>query len=73
MAAAGGAASIITQVQQTTGPPINTLGGKFGTALALKERDSLTLCSAGEAAADEHITLDLRLVTQDEASKQTSS
>ncbi|OAP57087.1 hypothetical protein AYL99_09200 [Fonsecaea erecta] len=40
MAAAGGAASIITQVQQT-GPPINTLG-------------------AGEAAADEHITLDLR-------------
>ncbi|OQV02112.1 hypothetical protein CLAIMM_07361 isoform 2 [Cladophialophora immunda] len=39
MAAAGGAASIITQVQQT-GPPINTLGG--------------------EAAADEHITLDLR-------------
>lgn len=28
MAAAGGAASIITQVQQTTGPPINTLGGK---------------------------------------------
>ncbi|KIX10144.1 uncharacterized protein Z518_01225 [Rhinocladiella mackenziei CBS 650.93] len=39
MAAAGGAASIITQVQQTTGSPINTLG---------------------EAAADEHITLDLR-------------
>lgn len=27
MAAAGGAASIITQVQQTPGPPINTLGG----------------------------------------------
>ena len=27
MAAAGGAASIITQVQQTAGPPINTLGG----------------------------------------------
>ncbi|KAK5470982.1 hypothetical protein LTR20_001244 [Exophiala xenobiotica] len=41
MAAAGGAASIITQVQQSPGPPINTLG-------------------AGEAAADEHITLDLR-------------
>ncbi|KIW17067.1 hypothetical protein PV08_04258 [Exophiala spinifera] len=39
MAVAGGAASIITQVQQTPGPPINTLG---------------------EAAADEHITLDLR-------------
>lgn len=29
MAAAGGAASIITQVQQTAGPPINTLGGKL--------------------------------------------
>jgi dipeptidyl-peptidase III len=28
MAAAGGAASIITQVQQTAGPPINALGGK---------------------------------------------
>ena len=27
MAAAGGAASIITQVQQTGGPPVNTLGG----------------------------------------------
>ncbi|KAI1626781.1 hypothetical protein EDD37DRAFT_605614 [Exophiala viscosa] len=43
MAAAGGAASIITQVQQSPGPPINTLGA-----------------GAGEAAADEHITLDLR-------------
>ena len=31
MAAAGGAASIITQVQQTAGPPINTLGGEFVT------------------------------------------
>ncbi|KEF60927.1 dipeptidyl-peptidase III [Exophiala aquamarina CBS 119918] len=39
MATAGGPASIITQVQQSAGPPINTLG---------------------EAAADEHITLDLR-------------
>lgn len=29
MAAAGGASSIITQVQQTGGPPINTLGGMF--------------------------------------------
>jgi hypothetical protein len=28
MAAAGGAASIITQVQQTGGPPINALGGE---------------------------------------------
>ena len=29
MAAAGGASSIITQVQQTGGPPINTLGGTY--------------------------------------------
>ena len=29
MAAAGGAASILTQVQQTAGPPINALGGWF--------------------------------------------
>ena len=28
MAAVGGPASIITQVQQTGGPPLNTLGGK---------------------------------------------
>ena len=33
MAAAGGAASIITQVQQTTGPPINTLGSKLSHSL----------------------------------------
>lgn len=32
MAAAGGAASIITQVQQTAGPPINTLGGMLRTS-----------------------------------------
>jgi dipeptidyl-peptidase-3 len=31
MAAAGGASSIITQVQQTGGPPINTLGGTSAT------------------------------------------
>lgn len=30
MAAAGGPSSIITQVQQTAGPPINTLGGDIG-------------------------------------------
>ena len=35
MAAAGGAASIITQVQQGGAPPINTLGGKY-TALVGK-------------------------------------
>ncbi|KAI2794330.1 putative dipeptidyl peptidase 3 [Penicillium oxalicum] len=44
MAAAGGASSIITQVQQTGGPPVNTLGG-------LGETD---------IGGDEHITLDLR-------------
>lgn len=32
MAAAGGAASIITQVQQTGGPPLNTLGGMCGNS-----------------------------------------
>jgi dipeptidyl-peptidase III len=31
MAAAGGVASILTQVQQTGGPPINALGGKAHT------------------------------------------
>ncbi|RMZ78610.1 hypothetical protein DV738_g3733, partial [Chaetothyriales sp. CBS 135597] len=31
MASAGGPASIITQVQQTQGPPVNTLGGDIGT------------------------------------------
>ncbi|KAK5082639.1 hypothetical protein LTR05_006519 [Lithohypha guttulata] len=31
MATAGGASSIITQVQQTAGPPINTLGGDVGS------------------------------------------
>ena len=30
MAAAGGPSSIITQVQQSAGPPINTLGGRTG-------------------------------------------
>jgi hypothetical protein len=61
MAAAGGASSIITQVQQTAGPPINTLGGRLfiaGIASLKILIDSL----AGEAAADEHITLDLRFV-----------
>lgn len=32
MSAAGGAASIITQVQQTGGPPLNSLGGTCGNA-----------------------------------------
>jgi dipeptidyl-peptidase-3 len=40
MAAAGGAASIITQVQQT-GPPINTLGGKLGKACSDVDIDTM--------------------------------
>ncbi|KAL2432828.1 hypothetical protein ABEF94_014307 [Exophiala dermatitidis] len=54
MAAAGGAASIITQVQQTAGPPINTLGGEAtadehitldlrGTQFTLSRDELLTL------------------------------
>lgn len=35
MAAAGGAASIITQVQQTGGPPINALGGWYILAMSV--------------------------------------
>jgi len=35
MAAAGGAASIITQVQQTGGPPMNALGGRFLLSLSI--------------------------------------
>ncbi|KAB8076290.1 dipeptidyl peptidase [Aspergillus leporis] len=40
MAAAGGASSIITQVQQAGGPPINTLGG---TRFTLSRDELLTL------------------------------
>ena len=36
MATAGGPASIITQVQQSAGPPINTLGGGFDCPLRSK-------------------------------------
>jgi dipeptidyl-peptidase III len=41
MAAAGGASSIITQVQQKTGPPINTLGGT-SEGLSQRSRDKFT-------------------------------
>lgn len=59
MAAAGGASSIITQVQQTGGPPINTLGG---TIISGKQSDlrQLTLILHLDIGGDEHITLDLR-------------
>lgn len=56
MAAAGGPSSIITQVQQTAGPPINTLGGMDGSALVAVA--SLTV--PADVGNDEHITLDLR-------------
>lgn len=59
MAAAGGAASIITQVQQTGGPPVNALGGWFKAAIFLFV-GSLTIVKVGDAGSDEHITLDLR-------------
>ena len=60
MAVAGGAASIITQVQQTGGPPINALGGRsmLPVFVALAHTDLGVV--AGEAGSDEHITLDLR-------------
>jgi len=43
MAAAGGAASIITQVQQTGGPPINALGGMKSQMPQIPRRSSLML------------------------------
>lgn len=55
MAAAGGAASILTQVQQG-GPPINTLGGKYGLCLWYECSTNLHL----DVGADENITMDLR-------------
>lgn len=55
MAAAGGASSIITQVQQTAGPPINTLGGR---EIYFGRESGLTV--TGDVGNDEHITLDLR-------------
>lgn len=61
MAAAGGASSIITQVQQTGGPPINTLGG---TNVILERpnliKRKLMLCDCKDIGGDEHITLELR-------------
>lgn len=47
MAAAGGASSIITQVQQTGGPPINTLGGTCRSCLrscATSQQTNLSRC-----------------------------
>jgi len=45
MAAAGGPSSIITQVQQTAGPPINTLGGMKGKApVTVTKSDDISGC-----------------------------
>lgn len=43
MAAAGGAASIITQVQQGGGPPVNTLAGKETNELSQQARNLVLL------------------------------
>lgn len=61
MAAAGGAASIITQVQQG-GPPINTLGGERPAAYSARSRPVNANCAALDVGADETITMDLRYV-----------
>jgi dipeptidyl-peptidase-3 len=57
MAAAGGAASIITQVQQTGPAPVNTLSGRsycgYGGTEVLADYET-------DVNSDEHITLDLR-------------
>ncbi len=62
MAATGGPASIITQVQQGGGPPVNSLAGMslnnliYSTAIGIVF-DDIALLDVG---ADEQITLDLR-------------
>ncbi|KAI9860399.1 MAG: hypothetical protein M1824_003174 [Vezdaea acicularis] len=64
MAAAGGAASIITQVQQTGGPPINSLGGAFCESSSMIHRKLANIQNidfdAVDVGSDENITLDLR-------------
>ena len=61
MAAAGGASSIITQVQQTGGPPINTLGGIDMNNIAEECAELVMLMLLfADIGGDEHITLDLR-------------
>ena len=58
MAAAGGAASIITQVQQGGPAPVNTLGGMSGCLESIA-RDCID-SRALDVNPEEHITLDLR-------------
>jgi len=58
MAAAGGSASIITQVQQG-GPSLTTLGGKITVHCLFTSQASINLPSA-DTASEENLTLDLR-------------
>lgn len=62
MATAGGASSIITQVQQG-GPPTNTLGGGYHTSHGLFTNPPLT-APVLDVGADETITMDLRYEEQ---------
>lgn len=55
MATAGGASSIITQVQQG-GPPINAIGGEF----LLDQDESVHTNVMADVGADETIAMDLR-------------
>lgn len=68
MASAGGPASIITQVSQGTGAPINALAGT-----KRKPDDALDADNENTGASDENITLDLRLASTFTASSSSSS
>jgi hypothetical protein len=57
MAAAGGAASILTQVQQGGPAPVNTLSGRSPPWLG---DDGADACDVVDVGGDEHINLDLR-------------
>lgn len=59
MAAVGGPASIITQVQQGGPAPVNTLGGKRCNGSIFPEPDFNSFTDVGE---NENVTLDLRCV-----------
>ena len=60
MAAAGGAASIITQVQQGGPAPVNNLSGNLPACWQRFHVGLSLISDATDVAGDEHITLDLR-------------
>ena len=62
MAAAGGAASIITQVQQGGPAPVNNLAGTKMTSDPFLPLLYRMLIPNADVGADEHITLDLRYI-----------